>query len=228
VTLISAEGIGNETKKIKLHLNDALQSVSKYNGNYKEIQVDAAVLSALALVVSQHPENITWKNDAKYVRDVAFDMGNSAKGLAQANYDPTKLAYEKLSALLMGNKPADVADAAATMPFSEVSSRGPLMRRMDKGFNAMKSNVNNEDTFKKEKEMILHEATILATLGKVISTPGYDGADEEDYQKFIQDFVKANLDIISAAKEGAYDKFNDAMSRSYKACTECHQSYRNS
>lgn len=227
-SVISGEEINSEAKKIRLRLKDGLQSVGKYNGHYKEMRIDGAVLAALAQIAGAHPDSISWKDDAKYVRDISSELSSSAKGLAQANYDPTKAAFEKLDSLLLGNKPPDLAEAASTVPFSEIASRSYLMGRIDRGYNWLKSNINNEETFKKEKDAIIQEASVLAALGKVIGSEGYDAYDEEDYQKLIQDFIKANLDVVNAAKNDSYPEFDSALGRSAKSCTECHMSYRNS
>jgi len=226
-SIIPGEILVDETKKIKNRLTDGLSSVTRYNGNYKDLQVDGAVLAALAGIEATHPDPVSWKADAKYVRDLGSDIAAKSKGLGQGSYDPTKQAFEKLDGVLGGNKPGDLGDAAATVPFSEVARRQLLMKRMERAFNAMKSNINNEDIFKKSGETVIHEATMLATLAKVVGSEGYDAADEPDYQNFIKEIVTSNLAVAAAAKNGDYKAYNDGLSRCFKACNDCHASYKN-
>lgn len=226
-SIIPGEILVDETKKIKNRLTDGLSSVTRYNGNYKELQVDGAVLAALAGIEGTHPDPVSWKADAKFVRDLGSDIAAKSKGLGQGSYDPTKQAFEKLDGVLSGNKPGDLGDAAATVPFSEVARRQLLMKRMERAFNAMKSNINNEEIFKKQGDVVTHEATMLAVLAKVVATDGYEAADEPDYQNFIKEIVTSNLAVVAAAKNGDYKAYNDGLTRCNKACIDCHASYKN-
>lgn len=228
-SIISGEVIAEETKKIKTGLTDRLSNVGKYNGNYKDfIQVDGAVLAALAGIAAMHPDPaVSWKADAKYVRDLSSDIASKAKGLGQASYDPTKQAFDKLDGVLSGNKPPDLGDAAPTVPFSEVVRRPLIMKRMERGYNLMKSTINTEEVFKKSAEEVTREATLLATLAKVAGTAGYDLTDEPEFQKFVNEVVTANLGIVAAVKNGDFKAYGDGLNRCFKACTDCHTSYKN-
>jgi cytochrome c556 len=225
--LISGELIAAETKKIKNRLTDSLSTVGKYNGNYKEvIQVDAAVLSALAQVLQQHPDSLTWKADAPSVRDLAAELGKKAKGLGQASYDPSKEVFDKLDGVLGGNKPPGLEESPPQLPFGEFASRMGLMKRMQKSFDFMKSNIQNEATFKKEAETIQHESALLATLTKVTGAKEYPGGDEEEYQQFIKDLVAASQAVNAASKGESFSGFQDSISQVQKLCDNCHQAYR--
>ena len=227
-SVISNDTIVDETKKIKARLTDSLQNVGKYNGNYKDgISVDGAVMATLAGIVIANPEvSVTWKGDAPHVRDVASEVSKKAKGLGQASFDPTKQEWDKLEALLSGNKPPGLSDAAPVIPFSEVAGRGPIMKRMEKAFQWMKSNIASEENMKKSAEQITNEASILAALAKVVATPGYNSADEDEYKGYVNEMIKANLDVLQAIKNEDFKAFTEANSRSQKACNDCHQDYR--
>lgn len=225
--LITGELIGAETKKIKNRLTDSLSSVGKYNGNYKDgIQVDGVVLAALAQVLHEHPDSLSWKADAPTVRDLAADLAKKAKGLGQASFDPSKETFVKLEGVLTGNKPPGLEEAPPKLPFGEFASRMGLMKRMQKSFDYMKSNIQNDAAFKKEAETIQHEAAMLATLTKVTGAKEYPGGDEEEYQQFIKDLVQASKDVVEASKAEEFPKFQDGMTRVQKLCDACHQAYR--
>ncbi len=227
-SVISNDTIVDETKKIKARLTDSLQNVGKYNGNYKDgISVDGAVMAALAGIAIANPDvSVSWKGDAAHVRDLGGEVSKKAKGLGQASYDPTKQAWDKLEALLSGNKPPGLEDAAPVIPFSEVAGRGPLMKRMEKAFQWMKSNIGTDELMKKNAEAITNEASMLAALAKVVATVGYNSADEAEYQGYVKDMIKANMDVLAAIKNEDFKAFTEANSRSQKACNDCHQDYR--
>ena len=226
-SVINGESLVNETKKIRSSLKDALSSIGKYNSHYKEgIQVDAAVLASLAVVATNLPDGVSWKADAPTVRDLASDVSRKAKGLGQGPYDATKLPFEKLEGVLSGNKPPDLEAAAPTVPFSEVADRMPLMRRMDRAFNLLKSNINSDSIFKKQADTVQHELTILAALSKVCAAKDYASAAEEDYQKFLETMIKSCQEGIEASKAENFAAFGDALGKVQKACNECHGAYR--
>lgn len=225
-SLISGDVISDETKAIRAHISNSLQTVSKYNGNYKEIQVDAAVLAALAVAASDHPDSISWKKDARIVRDLAVEVGKQAKGLAKPNYDNTKVAFDRLDNFLSGNRPPDLAPPQEKVQLSEVAPRGPVMKRMDRAFNWLKTSVNSESILKSSADKAMHEAAIMTFLSKIVASPDYGSADEADYQKFLDTLVKSGQGVFAASKDPDFQAFSDALSKSQKTCNECHSSYR--
>ncbi|HVV99202.1 MAG TPA: cytochrome c [Planctomycetaceae bacterium] len=225
--LISGEDLQEEVKRIRSELKNSLQGPGQYNAHYKEIQVQGAVLAALAAVAAKHPEPPSWKGKAKFVRDAASDVAAKSKGLGQKAFEETQKPYEKVDALLSGNTPADLGESADDVPFSEVASRKGLMGRMDLAEQWLRSNVANETVLKKEAEKVAHESAVLAALSKIIASEGYDSTDEQDYQDFAKKMIEASLDINKAAKAGDMAGFNDGMSRVKKQCDGCHLGYRN-
>lgn len=226
-TVLSGEVIAEETKKIRLRLKESLSNVAKYNESCKEIEADGAVMAALAGIMPLHPDTITWKPKAKFVRDVAANMGAAAKkGTSKANFDPTQAEYEKLNGLLAGDSPAGVGEAAEKVPFPEFASRAPLMRRMEKSRDYLLLTIKTADVLKKEKENVVHEARILAALTKVVGEEGYSNADEDDYKGYIQTILQASLDAANAGQNEDFDGFHGAMEKVKGACEKCHVDYR--
>jgi hypothetical protein len=225
--LISGEHLSDETKAIRASLTAKMQSVGKYNGNYKDLRVDAATLAVLARVAADHPDPPSWKGNAKYVRDVSAEVAQSAAGLGEKNYKATRAAFDKLDALLSGSKPPQLAEAAERVKFKEVASRSALMLRIERAYNGLKQNVNNETVFKKEGAKVSHEGAVLAVLGRVIASPGYDDADLDDYQSHARKLQQSGLGIVEAVKGGDFRAFTAALEAGSKACVGCHQDYKN-
>lgn len=224
--LITPEAIVKETKDIKNRLTDGLSTVGKYNGNYKDnISVDGAVLAALAQVAVSLPDGVSWKAHAPFVRDYAGEVSASAKGLGAGPYDATKKAFDKLDSVLSNNKP-DGEAPPSKVPFSEVAGRMPVMKRMQKAFDKMKSNVTAEAIFKKEAEMIAHESAVLAVLAQVVGEKEYNSADEDEYQQFIKEMVVVSKALGNSVKNESYSEFSDSLGKLQKVCNDCHQAYR--
>lgn len=225
--LIPGEDLANESIAIRSSLNAKLQSVGKYSGNYKELRIDAGTLAALAGIAGEHPEAPGWKSDARYVRDLAGEIVKSASANGDKFYKPTKAAFDKLDALLSGSKPPDLEQAAEKVAFSEVVTRVPLMYRMERAFNYMKLNVNTEALLKKESAKVAHEGAVLAALARVIASPGYDDVDLDDYQRFAEELQNCGIGVVEAVKGGDFAAYTAALDRGHKACTQCHDNFKN-
>jgi hypothetical protein len=226
-TLINGEVMAAESKSIKNSLTDKLANKGRYDSTYKDLRVDAAALTVLAGIAPEHPEAPNWKANAKYVRDMASQVASGSTANGEKFYIKVRAAFDKLDELLAGSKPGGIEEAADKVKFSEVAARNHLMTRMQRAYDAMKANVNTEAIFKKELEKVNHEASMLALLSTVITTPGYNDADDDDYRKFTEIVKKSGLEIEAAVKEQDFKAYSAALDRCYKACTECHQNFRN-
>lgn len=225
-TLLPIKIAEAEVKKIRNHLTESLQSVGKYNGNYKDIQTDGAVLAGIGGIVTEHSENISWKANAKYVRDLGAKIESSSQELGGKSHKASQEAFDQLTAVLDGNKPADLAEADDKAPFNERADRAGLMKRMDRAFNWAKKNVTTEALFKSSADEVTHESAILATFAKVIALPGYPSADEDQYKKHAQSLIDACKDMEKAVHTQDFKLYNDALSKVQKKCDECHTDYR--
>ena len=225
-SIISAEDIQSEIKKIKNELTDSLSAIGKYNAHYKEIAMEGAVLSALAGIAIVHPEKVSWKEHAAHVRDIANEMAKKSKGLGQKPFDDTKKEFVKLEGLLSGNPPPGLGEAVADIPFSEVASRRGIMQRIQINFDYLKANFQTEAKLEKGQDDAAHAAAVTAALTKVISTEGYDSADEDEYKAFVKSMVDGNLTLAKAARDKDFATFSDINGKMGKYCTECHTAYQ--
>lgn len=225
--LIGGEDILDETKAIRNSLTQKLQDVGRYSSTYKELRIDASVLTVLAGISTEHPDAPSWKANAKYIRDAASDVAKASTANGEKFFKPARKAYDKLDALFSGSKPPDVEESADKVKFSEVANRYYLMERMRRTTNWMKSEVNSETAFKKEAAKVAHEAAILALLAKVIETPDYPDADIDEYRGYADSVSRSGLDIGQAVKNGDFKAFTSALDQCQKSCDKCHQEFKN-
>jgi cytochrome c556 len=224
--LVSIDQLVDETKRVRNHLTSSLQSQGTYNGNYKELQVDGAVMAAIAGIIAQHPDDVSWKTNARFVKAYGHKLYDSAKALGREPYEQSQTAAEGIVAVLSGNLPADAGDPA-DVPFAEAAHRAGVMKRIEKASEWMRANINSESVFKKEKDQILSESTILSVLAKVVADKSYESADEDDYQNFAKTLFEGGREAISAAEDQAYPKFQEAINKITKSCADCHANYGN-
>jgi len=225
-SVVSMEILEAEVKRIRNSMTASLRGVGQFNAGQKDLQIDGGTLAAIAGIIIEHPDPISWKEDAKYIRDLGTRIEESSQTLGKKSFDATVISYEQFSSLLNRSKPADLPEADETIPFADRSDRSTLMRRIDKSFQQMKSNVTSESALEEHKAKVLHESAILAALTKVIMTESYDLFDDEDYRNLAETMYQASKAIEAAAGEKDFSAFDKGLSSLNNACTQCHTSYR--
>ena len=109
---------------------------------------------------------------------------------------------------------------------SDVVERGMLMKRMDQGYQKIRSNIQKDSDLKAQSEEVIHEASLLVAWMKLTSEKEYVFADEPNYQKFSNEMISASLKAIDAAKKGKFAEYKSAMSTIKQRCDACHSEYR--
>ena len=226
-SLITGEILADETKSLKNKLTQQLQDQGRYNAKYKEIRENATLLAVLAAIAPDVPDSPGWKSDAKYVRDLASSISSASKANGDQYYRKAKESYDKLDAVIGGNRPPDVGSAADQVNFSEFADRRNLMLWMERTKNWMKTDVNSEAIFKKEAIRLTQEASALAVVAKVITTPDYSDHDLEDYRNFAETVSQASHGIVAAVKDNDFKAYSELLERYRTACDKCHEVFKN-
>jgi hypothetical protein len=226
--LISGEALADEAKAVKNSLTQNLQDVGRYNSKWKDVKIDSSELAALAGVAIEHPDAPSWKANARFIRDAASQIASESKANGEKFYTPAKKAYDRLEALLSGSKPPDVEEAAERVKFSEVANRYSLMKRLERARDWLKSEINSEAALKKESARVGREAAVLSMLGKVIETPDYPDADDDEYRNFAQIVIQSGVEIQESVKNQDFKAFAGALDRCAKACNQCHEQFKSS
>lgn len=225
--VLPAENLQSEMKKVQNRLKASMQNPGTYNGNYKEIAVDGAVIAGLAGMAIEHSGDFSWKKNAPLIRDFGYDLSQASTGLGKDNYEKTKAAYEKLDSVFSGAIPPNSPTPAPKRPFGETADRTGLMKRIDRARGHLRDNINTEAKLKADTEGVVHETLMISSLGKIVATEGYSSADEQDYQQFANALINGAKDATAAAKDQSFQKFTDAMNKVNKSCDQCHANYGN-
>lgn len=225
--LITETELDNEVKAIRNYLNENLQSVSNYNSAMLMIPPKAATLGAMAGVAMAHPNAVSWKDDAKYVRDLAKQM--NADTLRSGPKDQKRLLglYESVSDTLNRSRPAGLEEPPESDGFSEVSEMRLLMHRMEESEKRMKTEAGTEGALASRKEMVAHEAAMMATLAKIVTLPGYGYEDDDKFKGFAIDVVKSALAIKAAAESNDFAAYEISLTKVSTSCSNCHSEFKN-
>jgi len=225
--LISAAELDDEVKTIRNFLNENLRSVSNYNSSMLMIPPKVATLGALAGVAMEHPDAVSWKDDAKYVRDLARKMNSDTLHAGPKDQRRLLELYEAVSDTLNRSRPADLEEPSETDTFADVSEMRLLMRRIEEAEKRLKTEAGTDKGLASRKEMVAHEATLIATLAKIVTLPGYGYEDDQRFKGYASEVIQAALAIKVAATDNDFSGYELALTRISTNCSSCHSDYKN-
>jgi len=222
---MTVEVIEAEVKAIRNFLNQKLRSVATYNSSVTMIPPRAATLALLAALAADHSGDISWKDDALYVRDLAARMNESM--LRRGAYDQRRLLglFEDLTDTLNRSRPAGL-DEPVEAKLAEVADMGLLMDRLEVAEQTLRAEIS-EGSFAGEKERVLHESRLLSGLMQAMATESFGYADDPDFLAHAQTVIGGAAEIQAAAEDGNYSAFELSVSRVVGGCQACHRAYRN-
>ena len=226
-TLLSVETLLEEVNTTRNFMKESLQTVGAFNSSMLMIPPKAAVMAALASIAMEYPGEITWKEDAKYIRDFAKQMNEST--LQRGRKDQVRLLelYESMSDTLNRSKQADLKEPPETDTFVDVAAMGLVMMRMQSAEKRMKNEAGSETAFTSQKKMILHEAAMLGTMTKVVTMSGYGYEDDAEFLGYAKRIVDAAIAIRTAVEVNDFATYEQSLSNLSTACTECHSAFKN-
>lgn len=228
-SIVSAELLNEGVTDIRNRLTANLQTVAAYNRSWEETALDGHTLAALAAVIETHPDEVSWKENAKYVRDLGYEIFVSADGTGRSAYEPTQQSFESIVTILSGGPPPDM-ESDALSSFADVIDRGLMMEQIEKTFNWLKADINTETRLDEDADRVAREASVLVAFGAIMRDEGYDYTDEPDYRMFAKDFVDGSRAMVSAsnAEVRDFESFQSGRNAVQTSCGVCHQKYRGS
>jgi len=216
-----------EVKRLRTQLTQNLQTVATYNRATDQIALDGAMLSAMGALAEVHPEDNPWKVNAKFVRDLGYEVYMNADGTGREPWTATKEPFENAMTVLDGGATPDISPEDK-LPFSDVVYMSEIMKQIELSFNSLKANINTEDRLKEDPAAVEREIRVLLALGTMMGTESYSYTDEKKYQDFVKRFVDGAKQSTDAVKTGLIDDFQAGLNTIQTTCAECHTQYRGS
>lgn len=223
--VLPANMLNDEVKSLRTNLTANLLTVATYNRSIPAISNDGAMLSAMAAIATRHSGSIPWKDKAPFVRDLGYDVYINADGTGRESFTNTKEPFEKTLTMLDGG-PASTGDVEEVVPFGDQIYVAEMMKRIQKTFNDLKSNINTPAKLTGGAADVERELRVLLALGTMMQDESYSYADEPRYQEYLKSFTGGARDAITATQTGSIDTFQSALNQIQTTCAECHREYR--
>lgn len=225
--LITITALDEEIKSLRNFLNENVHQVGTYNSSMLMIPPKAATIGVLAAIAMEHPDSVSWRDDAIYVRDLAKQMNASTLQRGAKDQKRLEELYDAISDTLNRSRPANLKDPPASDSYADVAEMRLLMMRMEDSEKRLKTEAGTAGSMSAKKDMVMHEASMLAVLSKIIAMPGYGYEDDDRFTGMAENIVKASVDARSAAESGDFAAYESAMTRISTTCSNCHSDYRN-
>jgi hypothetical protein len=225
--LIEIQTLDDEVKSVRNFLNENLQTVGNYNSSMLMIPAKASTLAVLAAIAIEHPEKVSWKEDAVYIRDLATKMNSDTLQRGAKHQRRLLGLYEGISDTLNRSRPGDLEEPTPVESFADVAEMRLVMLRMSAAEERMRQEAGTEGAFVKNKDMVHHEAAILAALTHTVCLPGYGYEDDPKFVGYAQKVIGAAKSIVAASEGGDFSTFELSLSTISTTCQACHTDFKN-
>ncbi|MCA9066628.1 MAG: cytochrome c, partial [Planctomycetaceae bacterium] len=225
--LISAQTLDDEVKAIRTFLLQGVSTVGEYNNSMLSIPPRAATLAALAGIAMEHSEDVSWREDAPLIRELAREM--NASSLQRGAKDQKRLQelVEPMSEILNRSKPAGLPEPNMENTFAEVAEMRLVMKRMETAETRMRNEAGSEGAFTSNAAIVRHEAAVLGTLARVVIQPGYGYEDDPKFVGYANEVTSAAKTIMEAADAGNFAAYDESITKFKVACDRCHSDFKN-
>lgn len=223
--VISIDTALEVVKVARSEMNANLTGIPKFNAGMDTIRLNAALMGMMAIVVAEHSEASNWKEKAKYVRDLNYEILGKATEKGSGPYKATQELFEQITGILDGGKPPE-KPADDSKPYVEVADRSDMMKIIDKAMNDLKANIGDPKRMKEQADTVNRQMAMMAALGTMMLDSTYEYADNPEYTGYTNDFIngaKAGLDAVKADK---FEDFQGALNKMNNSCNECHPKFR--
>lgn len=227
-SFITAEVIQDEVKALNLEVAPIAMNIREFKGGgYAVCRRDFTELAMLFEIINKKSEEVRWKESSLAARDAFWKTADVCKVGTDQSFTSVKDRALILEDMVRGSTPKFNEDGNPDATWETIADRPPLMQRLEIGFDKkVKKWVASESEFRSNKDEIIHEAQIIAAIGKAMKEEGFEYADDDDYIGFCDKMHNAALDIIKAAESGDANLAREAGGQLNAACSDCHGNYR--
>ncbi len=226
--LIAADVIEDEVKQISRRLSTEIDKPGPFKGgDFKKARTSLSTLAFLFGMTAEYDAEIRWKAEAAGLRDRFARAGFNCKVGTDQSYEQAKARRAELEDLIRGDRPS-ATPAKSDLSWFEIADRTPLMQRLEAAVDGKISPaMAGAGDFRRQRSTLTHEAQIVAAIAQVIAADGYDYADDEIYLEYAERLQEAARQLGEAAEKRDYPAAREAAGEMNKACSECHEDYRN-
>jgi len=228
--LVSGAILADEVKRCLGPLQEATASQTAFNGGVASA-LDRFSLVAVAFGLMadyDKPNDIrsSWRAAAAGLRDRFARVASHCDRDGLRAFPEARSRTSDLESLIRGETIDAEPEPQSSFQWSQLCDRAVLMRRLEAADTALARSTASADTFADEPEAVLHEAEIVAALGRLIVQETFVDWDDETYRGYAETMQREAKTLRKAVNEGDYDTARIAAKAVSQACSTCHEDYR--
>lgn len=224
--LIGREAVEDEIKRLQQQLTGQVTTVTKFKTEYGTVRQSLAMLSLWFAVVADYQEEIRWREQAGAAQASFARAAANARVASDQAFQYAKARLDDLTQLVRGSSVQFPESAPEELDWSAVVDRTSMMVRLDEILAELKQNTANDDSIRENTDRILHQASLVAVMGRVMVQPNMDDADDEDYAKLSEKMTAASLAISQAVQSTDLELVRNSVNRLEQSCNKCHENWR--
>lgn len=223
---VSAATIEDEVKSIQNQLALDITTPVKFKSEYAKSHQSFSILSMVFGIVREYDGDVRWKKDAAAAQ-ASFQKAaaNSRVGTIQA-YESCKRRNEDLREMVRGGNFAETEKPAATLDWSAVIDRNPIMHRLETSRKKLKELTANQSDFNRGIANVLHESQMVAAMAQALQRENMPEYDEDGYTDYAKQMSNAATQAAQACKTKDYDSASKAINLIGQSCSNCHDEWK--
>ncbi len=225
--LTAAVHLEDEIKRLKMRYDSVVTTPGRFNGgDFQQAREELAMLATFFAVITEFDEDIRFREDAAIARDL---MSRAIVGVSSGAGDAFNIAKQRQADLQDIVSGSGLNRSAPTDPndWSIITTRSAIMNYLEEVLGEpLQSGTNNADDFGPASDDLARAAAMVAVLGQVLTEPGMDEADDEDYNAFSRQMTQAALDLQQAIEQQDAAAARLAVGAISQSCEACHNDYR--
>jgi hypothetical protein len=225
--LVDAETLEDEIKACQKALSEAVTVPEKFKGSgYKVGREQFSVAAAVFGVIAQFDGEVRWKQGAGGLRDAMAQAGANCKTASDQSFNEARARKDDLEKLVRGET-VSLKPKSDEVTWDKVSHRPPLMKRLERGEQAIAQWTANSGEFQKNAERLRHEAQLVAMLAEIIQREKYEYSDDTAYLDYAKQLREGASAVSTAAANKSYEPARKGAGEMKKACAACHDEFKN-
>ncbi len=225
--VIPASALEDEIKRQQIRLSGLVTNPGQFQTRNTEIRESLQILAMTFAIISQFDQPVRWKDQA----DSAIAALGSAAAMARKTdlpaFESARDTTQRLTDLVRGGNFGKEPDAKPVSDWSTVIDRSAIMERLDYHVSRpLKTATASNDSFADDAESILHDAALIAAMGRVLKMPDLLDYDDEDYQAQVDQMILAAQALSEATRQNDYEAALSSLNQLNQSCVDCHADWR--
>ncbi|MEQ1904447.1 MAG: hypothetical protein ABL888_09700 [Pirellulaceae bacterium] len=224
--LISPEILEDEIKRLQIALESQVTTPVKFKTEFQNVRYSFVNLSMWLAVVAKHEEKVRWQDVALAAQQLFAKTAANCRVVSDQAFQGAKNAQDQLRELVRGGAFTGSSEDGADVDWTSAVDRIPMMKKLEECLERTKQNSGSKGAFDAAKEEVLHDASLIAAMSKVLVQPDVDDADDEGYVELAKKMMIAAREVKQAVELDNFEAVSQAINKVEQSCNDCHGEWR--